>query len=66
MCYLEIIDTFFENYFMYDSYCKLTKELKSGTEILVGQSVGLSLFSVMDKNSQNIVLFNNSGTACPY
>ena len=41
------------------SYSKLSKELKNGIEILVGQAV----FKVMDQNSQKVVWINNSRTA---
>ena len=38
MCYLKIIDTFSWKT-MYLSYRKLSKELKNGIEILVGQVI---------------------------
>ena len=43
---------------MYASLSKLCTELKNGIEILVGQGV-------VDQNSQNIVLINNSRTTRP-
>ena len=42
---------------------KMSKKLKNGIEILVGESV--SKVRPMDQNSQNIVLINNSRTAWP-
>ena len=39
------------------SYSKLSKELKNGIEILVGQAV------FMDQNSQNVIWINKSRTA---
>ena len=44
---------------IYASWNKSFKELKNGIEILAGQAV----FNVMDQNSQNIALVNNSRTA---
>ena len=44
---------------MYASSSKLSKDLKNGIKILVGQEV----FKVMDQNSQNNVSINNSRTA---
>ena len=43
---------------IYASYRKLSKEHKTGGEILKGQV----FFKVMDQNSQNNVLINNSRT----
>ena len=57
MCYLKIINTFFEiNSCIWKS--ELSKELKDGIEILVDQVV----FLVIDQNSQNNVFINNSRT----
>ena len=46
---------------MHAHYGKLSTELKSGIEILVGQAGIL----VMDQNSQNDVLTNNLWTSLP-
>ena len=58
--YLKIINTFFEKNNIC-IYSKLSKELKNGIEISVGQSV----FKIMDQNSQNVIWINNSWTVWP-
>ena len=46
---------------LYCEYRELSKDLKYGTEILVGQVI----FKSMGQNSQNNVLINNSRTSWP-
>ena len=60
LLYLKIINIFFWK-IRYASYSKLFKELKNGIEFLVGPA----FFEIMDQNSQNIVLINNSWTDWP-
>ena len=58
LIYLKIFNTL-KNYIYLTG--NLSKELKNSIEILVGQRV----FKLWIKNSQNIVLINNSRTAWP-
>ena len=54
--YLKIINTFLKDY-IYASYSKFYKELKTGIETLVSVRRP-SGFEVMDQNSQNVVKIN--------
>ena len=56
--YLKIITIFLK--MIYAFYSKLSKELKNGIEILVGQAV-----FKYGSNIQNVVWVNNSWTAWP-